>query len=225
MARRRTGAPKQSVQQVVYFVSHEPRGLIAVKLHQPRRGLSKRAVPFHALAQAQPRKQPADQASRFLDFPPLALRLQDGIHQLHLLPDGAGHLTAAESREPPARGPEPPGQEAPPLAPVGAQGLTLRQHVLVPGLGDQDGVVPRADFGEGACGPGHLLDARGFGDPARAAVIGAPERRSFQGPARGADHPLHVRGPQPPERPVAAEPPDQLLRLPLQPAPRARRGL
>ena len=138
---------------------------------------------------------------------------------------GAGHLSAAESREPPARGAERPGQEAPPLVPVGAQGLPFRQHVLVPGLGDQDRIMPRADFGKGARGPGRLLDARGLGDPTRTAVIGAPERGSFQGPVRGADHPLHVRGPQLPERPVASEHPNQPLGIPLQPATRRRCGL
>ena len=53
-------------------------------------------------------------------------------------------------------------------------------------------------------------------------MIGVPERRSFQGCPRGADHPLHVRGLQLPERPVAAEPPDQTLRLPSQTAQGAR---
>ena len=82
--------------------------------------------------------------------------------------------------------------------------------------------MPRADRGEGARGPGHLPNARGFGDPTPTAMIGTLERRSLHGPARGADHPLHVRGPQRTERPFAAEPPDQPLRLPLQPAQRAR---
>ena len=172
------------------------------------------------VAQAQPRAQPADQVPRFLDLPPQAPRLQDGVHQLERLPDGAGHRPSAEPRELPARGAERTGQEAPPLVAVGAQGLTLREHVLVPGLGDEDGIVPRAELGEAAGGLGHLLDARGLGDPTRAAVIGVPERRSVQGRARGADHPLHVRGLLLPERPVTAEPPDQLLRLPSQAAQR-----
>ncbi|MCY4645369.1 MAG: hypothetical protein OXE73_00565 [Gammaproteobacteria bacterium] len=215
----------QAVQQVVHLVAHEPCGLVPVKLHQPRRGLREGAVLLGPVAQAQPRAQPADQVPRFLDLPPQTPRLQDGVHQLELLPDGAGHLPSAEPREPPARGAERTGQEAPPLAAVGAQGLTLREHVLVPGLGDEDGIVPRAELGEGAGGLGHLLDARGLGDPTRAAVIGVPERRSVQGRARGADHSLHIRGLLLPERAVAAKPPDQLLRLPSQAAQRPRCGL
>ena len=131
----------QPVQQVVHLVSHEPRSLVAVKLHEPRRGLRKGAVPLHPIAQAQTRKQTADQVSRFLDFPPQTSRLQDGIHQFNLLLDGAGRLPAAESLEPPARSAKRPGQEAPPLVAIGAQGLALHQHILVPGLGDQDGTV------------------------------------------------------------------------------------
>ena len=82
--------------------------------------------------------------------------------------------------------------------------------------------MPRADPGEGARGLGHLLNARGLGDPTRTAMIGVPEHRSLQSSATGADHPLHVCGLQLPERPVAAESLYHTLRLPSETAQCAR---
>ena len=126
------GAIGRPIEHVVDLVSHEPRGHITVNVREPDRGLRKGAVSLHAITQDQPRKQPGNQVTRLFDSAAQAPGPQDRIHQFELLAGGVRRRSSAESLEPPACIAKRSGHESPPLVTIGAQGLTLRQHILAP---------------------------------------------------------------------------------------------